>query len=641
MQIVTVDFESYYSVTHSLTKMPPIEYVMHPDTEIMCVAIKINNNPTQVYVGDEIKPALDAIDWSDSFVLGHNMSEFDSLILSYRFGINPKQWGCTMAMARPFFSKTCGLKLDNLCEHFGIAGKDNEALSNVKGKHLCDLTEEELARYKVYNIGDVDKCYEIFTKLKPFFSKREFFIMDATIRMVTEPAFELDRDMLKTELDAERERKRMVLLDIATLIGAYKPGMDDDAAAEAARKTLASAAKFSELLKALNVPVPMKFSPSNEAKMIPALAKTDDEFIALQEHEDPLVAQAAQARLGVKSTLLETRISRFLANTVHGKLPILLSYCGADTTGRWSGSGKLNQQNLPRIPRHKDGSIIEKPTNVLRLCLRAPKGYKVVVADLSGIELRVNHFLWQVPTSMQMFKADPEKADLYKDFAATLYSVPREEVNKEQRQIGKVAHLGLGFGAGAATFQIVAKLQGGVDLSEDEAKQIVWLWRTTYSEITAGWKTCHAALPAIYEGTEQALDPWGLCHTIPGGIKTPQGQILYPSLRADTNEANGRTEWLYGIGRHKARIYAGKIDENIVQHLAREIIVDNALEVYRETGFRPKHTVHDELIYVVPEKEAQPLLDTLQSHMRTPPKWWPELVTWSEGDIADTYGDAK
>jgi hypothetical protein len=53
------------------------------------------------------------------------------------------------------------------------------------------------------------------------------------------------------------------------------------------------------------------------------------------------------------------------------------------------------------------------------------------------------------------------------------------------------------------------------------------------------------------------------------------------------------------------------------------------------------HMVHDELIYVVKDEDAQDVLNTLQGHMRTPPTWWPELVTWSEGDIAKTYGDAK
>ena len=100
-------------------------------------------------------------------------------------------------------------------------------------------------------------------------------------------------------------------------------------------------------------------------------------------------------------------------------------------------------------------------------------------------------------------------------------------------------------------------------------------------------------------------------------------------------------EFIYGNGRNKARIYAGKIDENIVQHLARCVIADNALTVQKVSGLDPALMVHDELVYVVPEDEAQPILDVVQKVMRTPPLWWPELVTWSEGDIADTYGDAK
>ena len=102
-----------------------------------------------------------------------------------------------------------------------------------------------------------------------------------------------------------------------------------------------------------------------------------------------------------------------------------------------------------------------------------------------------------------------------------------------------------------------------------------------------------------------------------------------------------KKEWVYGFGRNKARIYAGKIDENIVQHLARNVIMGMSLEIQRRFGLTPALRVHDELVYVVPEDEAEAALDNVQSVMRTPPNWWPELVVWSEGDIADTYGAAK
>jgi len=220
--------------------------------------------------------------------------------------------------------------------------------------------------------------------------------------------------------------------------------------------------------------------------------------------------------------------------------------------------------------------------------------------------------------------------------------VPFDEVTKEQRQVGKVAHLGLGFGAGYKTFQKVAKLMGGVDITEDESEDIVNKWRSEYYEITTGWRTCHDVLPTIMQGaTGAAVDPWGMVVPVPEGLKTPKGMIRYPDLRQEYSDEDKRWEFVYGQGRNKARIYAGKIDENIVQHLARCVIADNALTVWRETGNNPALMVHDELVYVVPEEEAEKLLDTVQKTMRTPPEWWPELVTWSEGDIADTYGDAK
>lgn len=80
---------------------------------------------------------------------------------------------------------------------------------------------------------------------------------------------------------------------------------------------------------------------------------------------------------------------------------------------------------------------------------------------------------------------------------------------------------------------------------------------------------------------------------------------------------------------------------NCVQALARDVIAGNAIDFWRATRFEPALMVHDELVYVVPEADAQGALDELQKIMRTPPKWWPELVTWSEGDIADSYGAAK
>ncbi len=637
MQIVTLDFETFWSKTHTLSKMLPMAYVMHPDTEIISCALKVGGDETDVFFGEkDITAALREIEWANSLALAHNMSGFDAMILAWRFGVRPKMWACTLAMARPIHSIGVGNSLAKLVAHYGLGVKDNTVLMNTQGRKLADFTDAEREAMKTYNKADTDQCYALFRKLRHHYTAREMWQIDATIRMLVEPKFLVDHELLEQALVKERQRKTDAVMKLAELLGA-DADTSEELIEEEVTDQLASAARFSAILEAQGVQVPMKPSPTNPDRQVPALAKSDQDFLDLREHPDELVAAAASARLAIKSTLLETRINAFLeaCDVTEGWLPVPLNYCGAITTGRWSGWA-YNPQNLPRIDPENP-----KLSDALRNCMRAPEGYKVVVADLSGIELRVNMFLWKVPYAMELFQADPEKADLYKYFAAhELYNITEAEVTKNQRQVGKVSHLGLGFGAGAATFQKVAKLMGGVELSLEECQNIVTLYRTAHREIAMGWRECHNALQDIYEGVERPIDPWELCWTEKDAIRLPSGRrIRYPGLHVEVKD--GKDEWWYGEGRHRARIYGPKVDENLVQALARDAMADYSLTYFMQTGRRPSLLVHDEWVGLVPQPYAEEALNSLQQVMRTPLKWWPELVTWSEGDIADSYGAAK
>lgn len=785
MNIVTIDFETYWDADHSLSKMPAITYCTDPKTQIISLGLKVNGGPTRVVFGqDAAQELLDSVDWSTAMLIGHNLSAFDSMLLAWRFqDVHPKMWGCTAAMARPIHTKTTGNSLAKLVEYYGLGVKDQTVLHTTKGRRLEDFTAQERRDMAAYNAADVDQCYALFHKLRPHYTAKELWHIDASVRMLVESRFEVDTPLLEVALSVERDRKRKTILTLARHMRQHGLGGDAVTEAEnlgdleeAVRAALASAPKFSKLLESLDVPVPMKPSPTTPDKQVPALAKTDDAFIALQSHDNEVVAAAAMARLAVKSTLLETRIGAFMeaAAATGGYLPVPLNYCGADTTGRWSGWA-YNPQNLPRIdPRNP------KVSDALRNSLKAPRGHKIVVADQSGIELRVNHFLWKVPESMALYAQD-RKADLYRAFAAARYGIAPDEVTKQQRQLAKMCiaegalvltrcgeipieqvtardlvwdgvewvgtlgaiykgekdvitydgltatpdhdvwvadgrkvqfgdaaaqslrlartgyggapvkvdapdaervtaaqpaadgtgaaparqrvwdllncgprnrftangrlvsncHLGLGFGAGWRTFQNIAKIMGGLDLSDEEAESVTQAWRAQYAEIVLGWRTCHSALQDIYEGVERVIDPWGLCVTCKEGIRLPSGRVIrYPGLHTEPGN-DSRPEWWYGAGRHRTRIYAGKIDENCIQALARDTIADNAVDFFRATGHRPQLMVHDELVYVLPEQEAHAALDTLQGIMRAPPTWWPQLVTESEGDIADSYGAAK
>jgi len=293
---VVLDFETFWDTDHSLSKMSPIEYVMSPKTEIISCAAKTNGRETHVCFGeDNIRRELARYDWSETMVIAHNMSGFDAMILAWRFGVKPRMWADTMCMARPRYTKTTtvldgkekdGVSLGKLVQEFGVGTKDQSALFNTKGKYLKDFTPEEREAMRLYNAADVDQCWALFKKLYKETSKDEMRLIDMTIRMLVEPQFVVDQELLRTTLVNERRRKHDMLVSLAAELGVI--GMNDDEIADEVSKTLGSAAKFGKLLETLGVEVPTKISPRT-GKEAPALAKTDEEFIALQEHENPVV----------------------------------------------------------------------------------------------------------------------------------------------------------------------------------------------------------------------------------------------------------------------------------------------------------------------------------------------------------------
>jgi hypothetical protein len=691
MDIVTLDFETYWDVDYSLNKLSPLEYVLGDKWQTISCAIKVNEGPTVVYFGDrDVAAALAAIDWGNSAAMAHNNSGFDAYILAYRYNIKPKLWMCTLAMARPIHAKGVGLSLGRLLAFYKLGTKNPGVLMQTRGRRLEQFTAQEIADMRVYNAGDTEGCYALYKILAPLTGSREMWQIDMTVRMRTEPAFVLDQDMLQKALLVEKEAKRVGLMSLARMLG--KPLIEPEEGAmifgglsnveeiqEEVRAEMASAPKFSALLIACGVEVPMKPSPTapDSGKLVPALAKSDPGFLALLAHENEVVATAARTRLQIKSTLLETRIAKLCtaAKLAKSKLPVPIRYYGADTTGRDSGE-EYNMLNFPRINKKKPAR-----TDVLRNSLRAPPGKLVIVADQSNIELRVNHTLWKVPSSIAMWKTDP-KADLYRAGAAIAYGCKSEEVTESQRQAEKIKQLGLGFGAGPDTFCTVAKNMGGLDLgwitrpATDEeitnrvterlrghivepfvqgpdgkhhvrvsypAAEAVKDWRERHRQIVGGWHRCHEALPYIGAGNHMYIDPWHMCSTSSEGIALPDGRVIrYPNLRQMIMDPKtGKAEWVYADGRHLARIYAGKVTENIVQALARTTICDATIEFFTRTGLRPALRPYDELVYIVDEKHAEALLAELQSVLRTPPTWWPELVVWSEGGIGETYGAAK
>lgn len=607
MQVITIDFETYYDRAFSLSKLTTEQYIRDPRFEVIGVAVRVDGGETQWFSGPkaQTKKFLDSFPWDNAVAVAHN-AMFDMAILTWVFGIKPKRIVDTLAMARALHgAEGISLSLKALAEKYGLGVKGTE-VENSLGKGRLDFTKEELARYGEYCRNDVNLTYDLFTKLADGFPLAELRLIDLTIKMFSEPVLELDKQVLVDHLEGVKAKKE-------DLLG--KAMID--------KEQLMSNPKLADLLRSLGVEPPMKVSPTT-GKEAYAFAKTDEAFKALLEHENIFVQTIVAARLGVKSTLEESRTERFIDIADRGMLPIPLRYYAAHT-GRWGGDDKINMQNLPR----------QSP---LKHAIKAPEGYILVDCDSSQIEARTLAWLAGQDDLVAAFDAGE---DVYKIMASAIYNKPEGEISKDERFIGKTTVLGAGYGMGGAKFQLQLQAMGK-KLTKDECDYIINVYRDTYPKVPALWKQANSALEAMINGMTA---PFGLDGVVAirgqGGVYLPNGlRIQYPNLRKERLLGSNHTEMVYDTkkGRSKltTRIYGGKAVENVCQALARIVIGEQMLMVARR--YKVAMTVHDAVVAVVPEAEAEEGQLFVEQCMRIRPKWAAALPLNCESKVGASYG---
>jgi DNA polymerase I-like protein with 3'-5' exonuclease and polymerase domains len=573
MKIITLDFETYYDRAYSLSKLTIEEYIRDEQFE----------------------------------VIGVSVQEDDMAILSWRFDIKPARIADTLSMARAIHGTQVGGSLKALTEYYGIGKKGTEVL-NALGKHRTDFSEEELDAYAGYCKNDTAITYKLFKCLMAEgFPLVELKLIDLTLRMFTEPVLEVGSFLLESHLEELKEKK-------AEWLGKAK----------VTREQIMSNPQFAELLKEQGVVPPTKVSPTTGKETL-AFAKTDEAFQALKEHENPIVQMLVSARLGVKSTIEETRTERFINIGNRGTLPIPLRYYAAHT-GRWGGDDKINMQNLPR------GSILKN-------AMLAPHGYAFLDCDSSQIEARTLAWLAEQDNLVGTFARGE---DVYKVMASSIYGKPESEITKDERFIGKTTILGCGYGMGAAKFQAQLKSMG-VELAQDECERIIRIYRGANPAITRLWRTCNDALTAMVRNQTVTLGRGGLL-TVEGkrGIRLPNGlYIQYPNLRQRVDEETGRQELVYDTKKGRAvipnRIYGGKVVENLCQAVARLIIGHHLLLINKK--LKVVMTVHDAVGCIAPEQEAEEAMQYIYKCMKQTPDWAEGLPLDCEGGFGASYGE--
>lgn len=605
MNILTIDFETYYDREFSLTKLTTEEYIRDNRFETIGVSVQVNDGEPKWFSGktEDLYQFLKEYDWGNSLALAHN-AMFDGAILNWIFDIKPKGWLDTLSMARALHGTEVGGSLAVLAKHYDIGQKGDEVI-HALGKRRIDFSAADLARYGAYCSNDVALTYDLFGYMSNGFPQTELRLIDQTIRMFTEPELRLDVKVLKTHLLELQQRRKELVQNFS-------------------EADLMSNQKFAAILTVWGVEPPTKISPTT-GKTTFAFSKTDEEFKALLDHPNVEVQNLVASRLGAKSTLEQTRTERFLGIAYRGELPVPLRYYAAHT-GRWGGDDKLNLQNLPR-------------SSPLKKAIIAPDKYQIVDSDSSQIEARTLAWLAGQDDLVDAFE---KGEDVYKIMASAIYNKPVNDITKDERFVGKTTILGAGYGMGAKKFQAQLK-NFKVEVELEEAQRIIDTYRETYPKIRRLWFDAGEALSAIMNNQQTFLGRDDLL-AVEGtkGIKLPNGlYIRYPNLRMHTAEEGGKSELVYDTRKGKQtvpnRIYGGKVVENVCQALARIIIGEQMLLVAKK--YRVVMTVHDAIACLVPEMEIDNGVEYVELCMKIRPSWAPELPLNCEAGHGYSYGD--
>lgn len=479
MNILAIDFETYYATDFSLTRLTMEEYIRDDRFEVIGVAVQKDLEEPQWFSGTlaETKAWLEQFDWSNSFGLAHN-AMFDAAILSWIFGIKPMAWLDTLAMARATDGLEVGNSLAKLADRYGVGRKGTEVI-DAKGLRRADFPKAQLDQYGEYCKNDASLTYLLFQIMVERFNKHELKLIDLTIKMFSEPVLRLDTPMLEQHLMQVKARKEK-LLDACI--------SDKD--------TLMSNPKLADLLVSLGVEPPMKISPAN-GKETYAFAKSDEGFKALAEYPDERVQAIVAARLGTKSTLEETRTERFINISKRGSMPVPLRYYAAHT-GRWGGDDKLNLQNLPRKSLLKDAII-------------APDGCVLIDADSSQIEARTVAWL---AGQTDLTDAFERREDVYKIMASSIYGKAETEITDGERFVGKTTILGC-FGADTEV------------LTDSGWKRIVTVQATDLLWDGEEWVKHQGLVP---QGEKEVLTAWGVDATLDHEILTEHGWLEWSEV---------------------------------------------------------------------------------------------------------------
>ena len=645
MREIGIDIETYSS--NDLKSCGVYKYVEADDFTILLFSYSVDGGAVQCvdFAQGETLPAEILAALRDPAVIKTAFNAaFERICISRYYGwplMDPAQWRCTMVraarMGLPLSLEQCGevLRLE--------AGKMKEGKTLIryfstptKGKrHLPADAPDRWETYKQYNIRDVEVEQQVLAKvrrLEPAEFDEQLYVVD---QLINDRGVLLDRQLAENAARFDDEYKAQLLAEAKELTGMENPN---------------SPTQIKDYLhKAAGISV----STLNKKNL--------DEVEALVKYH-----HKARRVLELRREMGKTSNKKYAAMLecvcADGRIHGLLQFCGAARTGRWAGR-LVQVQNLPQNHLRdldyarslvKLGDLDDfqqnyaNPTQVLSELIRtafiAKPGCTLHVCDFSAIEARVIAWLAGEQWVLDVFRGG---GDIYCATASQMFGVPVQKhgPNAELRQKGKIAVLALGYGGGVAALEAMGGSRMG--LTQQEEKDIMQRWRQANPHIVRFWATIEAAaVRAIKTGEATTIHRgivvayrWGmLLITLPSGRT-----ICYPRAEIGIERNDGwrgdheiiEYEGMNQVTKkwERIRTYGGKLTENVVQAIARDILGHIILRAH-DSGLNIVFHIHDEIVV---EAEPGQTLQDVESIFSKPINWCRDLPLKGAGYTTPYY----
>jgi DNA polymerase len=646
-----IDIETYSSV--DLKSAGAYKYFESLDFEILLVAYAIDNGPVQIEEGLS-ENFIDLLTDPGYQKIAHNANFERNAFKAVGYHVPVKEWRCSQVKAA-----YCGLplSLDQLSKVLKLGDKakldSGKALikyfttpckpTKVNGQRRRNLAHhdpEKWEEFKKYCINDVEAERAIYEKLEPY-----------TVSRFEQTLYNLDQKI----------NDAGIKIDQTLALNAYQLDQDFN------KETLDEIKEITKLDNP-NSPAQLKqWISEAEGREIKTLAKTEIPKL-IETTELPDVRRVLELRqLSAKSSVKKYTA---MLNSVcsDGRAHGLFQFYGANRTGRWAGR-LIQLQNLPQnhiktldaargFTRNKDrealdliyGNVSDTLSQLIRTAFVAPKGRTFAVADFSAIEARVIAWLANERWRLDVFNGDGK---IYEASAAVMFGVPVESVTKgsDLRQKGKIAELALGYQGAVGAL----KTMGGerMGLSESEMSHIVGLWREQNPKIVKLWKRYEDAAKDVILN-DRVIRKVGPVQFYTDNdyliICLPSGRELFysnPSVREKhvklPNGDSFKTHSIayYGMDQTKKQwsrldTYGGKLTENIVQAVARDLLAEAMVRLDQE-GYKIVMHVHDEIVCEIPKHLSQMGLEKMVKLMEVCPRWADGLPLGADGYLTNYY----